>query len=130
MLRLVHLLCISNSRIEFLDVTLLLIDLCLLQRIRLCKGLNFHQLLRDRQRQSFFVLLKFLDLHLEALLLQGIDRDLFGQLMQVNFFGIVVGYSLCHGSRFCCVPRVRLWGALQGSISVVSRIKVGLKTCS
>ena len=82
--------------------------------------------------QGLLIFLKLHDLHLEALRLQGVDRDLLGQCMQVNLlFGIVAGSRFFgYGSRSGSVPGGARRGALLGSITLGSGAEVFLEASS
>ena len=79
--------------------------------------------------QGFLIFLKLHDFHLEALHLQGVDRDLLGQFMQVNLlFGFVAGSRFFgYGSRSGSVPGGGRRGALLGSIALGSGAEVFLE---
>ena len=86
----------------------------------------------DLHLLSYILLLELRNFHLEALRLQGVERNLLGQCMQVNLlFGIVAGSRFFgYGSRSGSVPGGARRGALLGSITLGSGAEVFLEASS
>ena len=120
LLRVDHLLLRVDHLLLRNDSLLLLVDRLLL-RLILRHKVRYLLLL------CFILFFKLHDFSLEALRLQGVERDLLGQCMHVNLFRRSVTWRfLDYGIGFGSVPGTGLRGALLRSTAVGSGAEVGL----